>query len=350
MIGCKGNTVLINERFTKWKGAKIMKRNSHLSISFIIFTIVCGLLLPETSFGAQKMLIGATSASSSHYGYFVAVSQVVNKNVPGLEASVVETGATADNLRRFSRRQIDIGMITTNTQSEAFYGRALYQKNPVKTKILWVYVVAPQNVVVRKDAHIAKLSDLNGKRFNAGIKGSSTEQTTHAVLKALQIAPDFVPGSTGDIVTAVKDNRVVGYVKSGAGLMLDASSRDIATLTPIDLISLDANQAATIDKEFPDLVVIDVPAGTAAKGIGAYKTWGFAVGCAAGLDMDTETAYRIVKAICEDKTQQAAAFADVKGADFMEMTLKYSSSPLHPGAIKYFKERGAVIPDRLIEK
>jgi TRAP transporter TAXI family solute receptor len=327
-----------------------MKSHCRFAVTFIVCAFAGVLSLPGTSFGVQKMLVGATSASSSHYGYFVAASQVINKNVPGIEASVVETGATADNLRRFSRRQIDIGMITTNTQSEAYYGQALYAKNPVKTKILWVYVVAPQNVVVRKDAHVARLADLNGKRFNAGIKGSSTEQTTHAILKALKVAPDFVPGSTGDIVTAVKDNRVAGYVKSGAGLLLDASSRDIATLTPINVVSLDANQAATIAKEFPSLVVIDVPAGAAAKEVGAYKTWGFAVGCAAGLDMDTDTAYRIVKAICEDKTQQAAAFADVKGADFMDMTLKYSSSPLHPGAIKYFRERGAVIPDRLIEK
>ncbi len=327
-----------------------MKKNAYVGTFLIILVVAFVVLSPQISLGAKKMLVGATSASSSHYGYFVAVAQVINKNVPDMEASVVETGATADNLRRFSRRQIDIGMITTNTQSEAYYARALYQKNPVKTKILWVYVVAPQNVVVRKDAHIAKLSDLNGKRFNAGIKGSASEQTTHAVFKSLKITPEFVPGSTGDIVTAVKDNRVIGYVKSGAGLGLDASSRDIATLTPINLISLDANQAAAIDKEFPDLVVIDVPADIAAKGIGAYKTWGFAVGCAAGLDMDEETAYKIVKAICEDKTQQAAAFADVKGANFMDMTLKYSSSPLHPGAIKYFKERGAKIPDRLIEK
>ena len=42
--------------------------------------------------------------------------------------------------------------------------------------------------------------------------------------------------------------------------------------------------------------------------------------------------------------------ASVKGADFVEMTLKYATSPLHPGAIKYFKEVGASIPDRLIGK
>ena len=40
--------------------------------------------------------------------------------------------------------------------------------------------------------------------------------------------------------------------------------------------------------------------------------------------------------------------ASVKGADFVDMTLKYATSPLHPGAIKYFKEVGANIPDRLI--
>lgn len=327
-----------------------MKAKTSIGVSCIICILACGMLLPGTSFGAKKMLVGTTSASSSHYGYFVAATQVINKNVPGIEASVVETGATADNLRRFSRRQIDIGMVTTNTQSEAYYARAVYEKNPIKTKILWVYVIAPQNVVVRKDARIAKLSDLNGKRFNAGIKGSSTEQTTQAVFKSLKIVPAYVAGSTGDIVDAVKDNRVVGYVKSGAGLMLDASSRDIATLTPIDLVSLDAIQAATIAKDFPDLLVIDVPAEAAGKGIGAYKTWGFGVACGAGLDIDVETAYRIVKAICEDKTEQAAAFGDVKGVNFMEMTLKYASSPLHPGAIKYFKEKGAAIPERLIEK
>ena len=298
---------------------------------------------------AQKMLIGSTSASSSHYGYFVAVSQVINEKVPGLEASVVETGATVDNLRRFARNQIDLGLVTTNVLSQAYFGKQAFKDRPVKSKLLWVYVIAPQNAIVRKDAGITDFSGLNGRRYNPGLKGSATEKTTESVFEVLGIKPEYVRGSTTDIVTAVKDNHIRGYVKSGAGLKLDASSRDISTFTPINILSLDKDQAALIRSKLPEVSIVDVPAG-AGPGIGNYTTWGFAVACSASLDMDEATAYGIVKAICEDKTIQASAMASVKGADFVEMTLKYATSPLHPGTIKYFKEIGASIPDRLIEK
>jgi len=311
---------------------------------------VWGLILSfaGTSIAAQKMLIGSTSASSSHYGYFVAVSQVINEKVAGLETSVVETGATVDNLRRFARKQIDLGLVTTNVLSQAYYGKQDFKDRPVKSKLLWVYVIAPQNAIVRKDSGITTFEGLNGKRFNPGLKGSATEKTSEAVFQVLGIQPDYVRGSTTDIVTAVKDNHITGYVKSGAGLKIDASSRDISTFTPITILTLTEDQAKKINSALPEVSIVDVPAG-AGPGIGNYTTWGFAVACSAGLDLDEDTAYRIVKAICEDKTVQAAAMASVKGADFVEMTLKYATSPLHPGAIKYFKEVGASIPERLMD-
>jgi len=314
----------------------------------ILGTLVLILSFTGTSIAAQKMLIGSTSASSSHYGYFVAVSQVINEKVAGLDTSVVETGATVDNLRRFARKQIDLGLVTTNVQSQAYFGKQSFKDKPVKSKLLWVYVIAPQNAIVRKDSGITSFSGLSDQRFNPGLKGSATEKTSEAVFKVLGIQPDYVRGSTTDIVTAVKDNHIKGYVKSGAGLKIDASSRDISTFTPITILSLDKNQTAKITSALPEVSIVDVPAG-AGPGIGDYTTWGFAVACSAGLDLDEDTAYKIVKAICEDKTVQAAAMSSVKGADFVAMTLKYATSPLHPGAIKYFKEVGATIPDRLIQ-
>jgi TRAP transporter TAXI family solute receptor len=326
-----------------------MKKKLGFTSRVILSVFMISVLFAGTSIAAQKMLVGSTSASSSHYGYFVAVSQVINEKVPGVETSVVETGATVDNLRRFARKQIDIGLVTTNVLSQAYYGKQDFKGRPVKSKLLWVYVIAPQNAIVRKDSGITDLAGLNGKRFNPGLKGSATEKTSEAVFNVLGITPDYVRGSTTDIVTAVKDSHIVGYVKSGAGLKIDASSRDISTFTPIRILSLNSDQAGRIQKEMPELSIVDVPAG-AGPDIGAYSTWGFAVACSAGLDLDEETAYQIVKAVCEDKTIQASAMASVKGTDFVDMTLKYATSPLHPGAIKYFKEVGASIPDRLIDK
>ena len=296
----------------------------------------------------QRLLIGSTSASSSQYAYFVALSQLLNEKLDNLSTSVTETGATMDNLRRMSRNQIDLGLVTTNVMHTANAGKGAFEGNPHDGRLLWIYSIAPQNVVVRKDADIGVLKDLEGKRVNPGLKGSATERTSEAVFELLGIEPNYIRGSTGEIVDAIKDDRAIGYVKSGAGLKLDSSSQEIAAFTPVDVISLDDEQQALIRDKMPELSLVDVPADDE-YGIDAYSTWGFGLAVAASGDMDEETAYQIVKAAHEDKTKQVSALADLEGVDIAEITLEYASSPLHPGAVRYFKEIGLDVPEHLID-
>lgn len=294
----------------------------------------------------QRLLIGSTSSSSSHYGYFVAVNQLINEYVESVDASVAETGATVDNLRRLSRDQIDMGLVTTNTGYQAYAGEGDYASRPVDTRLLWVYTVAPQNVVLRQDAGVSSLAELDGVRLNPGITGSSTEATTEAVLETLGIAPEYVRGSTTDVVDSIKDGRIAGYVKSGVGKRLDGSTMDIATFTDVAVLSLDQQQVETLRSEMPDLAVVDIPEG-AAEGIPAYTTWAFGVAMHASPSLDEETAYRIVKAVMEHPEPQVNAFAALEGEDMAEMTLSVGSVPLHPGAARYFEEQGYEIPDAL---
>jgi len=309
-------------------------------------------LLGATLFAAPvsaqetDLLIGSTSASSSHYGYFVAVGQLINDNAEGLKASVVETGATMDNIRRMERGQVDLGLVTTHNMQHAVTGTNAFEGKPQDLRLLWVYTVAPQNVVVRADAGVNSLADLQGKRFNPGIKGGSTEATTEAVFTTLGLSADYVRGSTTDIVGAVKDNRLVGYVKSGSGQKVDGSTMDIAVTTDISVIGLTPEQADTLRTEMPDISVVDIPAG-AAEGIPAFSTWAFGVGVAAPSTMDDETAYQIVSAIMNDDSAQANALASLKGADLAQMTLDYGTAPLHPGAVRWFEEQGMDIPAKL---
>ena len=314
----------------------------------LFFAIVLGMAGTLAQPGqARDLLIGSTSSASSHYGYFVAATRVINENAEGVSATVVETGATVDNLRRLSRQQIDLGLVTTNIGYQAFNGLNDFEGRPVPTKLLWVYTVAPQNVVMRADAGVARLEDLDGVRLNPGIRGSATEATSEAVFAALGIAPEFVSGSTADVVASVKDNRIAGYVKSGVGDKLDGSSLDIGTFTEIAVLDLSDAQIATLRETMPDVGIVSVPA-SAGPGIDAYDTWAFAVAVAARTDLDEETAYRITKAINENLAPQAAAFGALDGQNIAEMTMQQGTFPLHPGALRYYRELGLDVPSRLI--
>ncbi|MEZ5676694.1 hypothetical protein SAMN06265173_10519 [Thalassovita litoralis] len=314
----------------------------HALIALMGATLLAGPALAEN----KDLLIGSTSASSSHYGYFVAVGQLINEKAEGLDASVVETGATMDNIRRMARGQVDLGLVTTNTVQHAVAGKNAFDGKPQDLRLLWVYTNAPQNVVVRKDAGVTDLAGLSGVRFNPGIKGSSTEATTEAVFKTLGLSADYVRGSTTDIVGAIKDNRVAGYVKSGSGQKLDGSTMDIATSVDIGVIGLTAAQADKLRSDMPDISVVDIPAG-AADGIPAYQTWSFGVGVAAPATMDDDTAYKIVSVIMADDSAQANAMASLKGADLAQMTLDYGTIALHPGAARWFRENGYDLPAKL---
>ena len=305
-----------------------------------------GLIVGTAAQAEEQLLIGSTSTSSSQYGYFVAVGQIINQHVDGVRTSVVETGATVDNLRRILRNQVDMGLVTTNVGYHAYAGEGEFEGRPVDNRLLWVYSQAPQNVVMREDSGVTSMAELDGARLNPGITGSATEATTIAVMETLGLTPEYVRGSTTDVVAGVKDNRMAGYVKSGVGEKLDGSSMDIATFTPIQVLSLSDEQAEILNEQMPDISVVNIPEG-AADGMPAYTTWSFGLAMHASPELDEETAYQIVNAVMETPEPQVSALANLADVDIAELTLNSGTVPFHPGAARYFEEQGYEIPEHL---
>jgi len=316
-----------------------------LSMCFAVLFVVSTF---STGFCAEKtrLLLGSASSASSHYGYWVSVSQVINSKVPSLESTTAETGAAVDNLRRISRGQIDLGLVTTNAVYQAYHGQGQWKDKPIKTRILWAYAFSPQIIAVREDSGIKTIKDLEGKKIHPGGKGTSTEVTSEAVMKAFGVTPDWSRGATTNMVDAIKDNRMDGYIKSGNGDKVDASTKDIMTSTKLSCIGITPEQEEIITKQFPELTLMRLE--EASPGIPPFTTWAFGNVGAGRMDMPDEVAYQITKAVCEDKVIQAEAFSGVRGLDFVEQTMKFANVPLHPGAIRYYREIGANIPAHLI--
>ncbi len=323
-----------------------MSRNRGLAIAALV---LAGLLLAPSAARAQKknLAFGTSAAASSHYAYSVGAAKAINTLVPELSVSVVETGGTVDNLRRMLKGQIDFGIATTDQAYLAWKGEANYKDAAFpEFRLIWVYTVSAVYQVVREDTGIKSNYDLTGKKFNPGTRGSGQEKMTELVLGGLGIKPDYVRGSTSDAVDAMKDKRIVGYSKSGAGFALDPSTMDIATQTPIRILPFTAEEMTKITKRFPHSVWVKVPA-RAVLGMESFWTPAVVAGVGASKAMPADIVYKITKAITEGREYQAAVFKGVP-ENIPEATIAQALSPLHAGAVRYYRELGLKIPDALV--
>ena len=314
----------------------------------VVTVLVLG--LSGAALAVDKILCGSTATTSSHYVYTVSAGKAINTTVGDkLNVTVVATGGAVDNLERINRKQLNMGIGTWATFYQAYHGMGKYKdKARPKMRALWLYSVNTQNYVVRADSGITDLSGLTGKKFCPGLRGSATEQLVQQLLGQIKVEPDYFRGSLSDAVAAVKDNRIAGYAKAGAGLDLDASTKELKAFTKIKVLGWSPEQIALINKEMPFVNFAQVPEGKI-EGVPAYSTVAQSIGVIAYDDSLTEEqAYQVVKGIVEGKQYQEAAYPQLKGFDIAEMTMKMTKIPLHKGAIKYYREKGIKVPEALI--
>ncbi len=312
-------------------------------------------LWPSQAAWAQKkkfILIGSTQTGSSHYAYAVAATKVINQYVPEVNASVVETGASVDNVKRMRAGQMDIGgIVTDKVMYEAWKGIGMWKNMATPDlRMLWAYTQSIDYYIVREDSGVTKLEDLEGKKFNPGMRGSSTEATTKEIFEILGIKPDYHVGGTTDAVAAIKDGRIAGYVKTGIGLQLDASTLDVMTLTKTRLISMTPEQVKKVKAAIPYLPFFIVPPG----GIKAmpkqpeYHSWGMVVCGVAMKAFPEDLAYKMVKAILKGRDMIVAAFPAHAEVNVPKDTVEITMIPLHAGAYRAYKELGVKIPERAV--
>jgi len=321
-----------------------------------VTTLMAGALLALSStfpaWAVDKVLLGSTATTSSHYTYTVSAGQAINKSVGDkINVTVVATGGAVDNLARIGRGQLNAGIGTWATFIQAYRGIGKYKDNAQpKLRALWLYCSNVQNYVVRADSGIKTLDDLNGKKICPGLRGSATEQLVEQLLTKVGVQPDYFRGSLSDAVAAVKDNRIDGYVKAGAGLQLDASTKELKAFTKIRLLNWPPEKVALINEAMPFVGFVNVPENQV-PGFQAYKAPVQAIGIISFSDTLTEEqAYNMVKGVCskEGRQIQDAAYPPMKELSIPKITLELTKFPLHAGALKYYREIGMEIPEELI--
>ena len=305
--------------------------------------LIAALSIATASSAATYLSIATGGTSGTYYAVGGALASVVTKG--GKIQCTAETGnASVANANLIATKGIEIAFVQNDITHWAYNGELMFQGKPLKN-IRTVASLYPENVqvVVAKDAGIKNISDLKGKRVGVGAPGSGVEGDVQAIFKLAGLTykdlkkADFLDFAA--VTSRFKDNQIdAGFVVAG---FPTASIMDLTTTKDVDLLNFDDAFLAKLHKAYPFFVPSTIPAKT-------YK----------GIDKDTKTPAVMAILITNDSVPAdqiydflTAMFDNLKDiaavhAKGKEITLKGAldglTAPLHPGAEKFYKEKGLI--------
>jgi TRAP transporter TAXI family solute receptor len=289
---------------------------------------------------AQNLSLGSTNATSSHYQIAVAMGQAIEAGIPGATATVVETGASVDNVRRLVREEIDLGLVAGDVFVQARQGIGQFEGNAVEDLVaLYPYDNSVINIAVRADSGITTLEELNGKPFTPGIRGSGGELLITQSFKLFGIEPNYIYGTVTDAIEGVVNNQMVGYSKYAAAARVDATLQELMTSTDMRILGFTPEEQKLVVDNVPGVGFTTLPEGFI-EGNPAVTTPSVPIVYATRLSlMDDETARQVAEAIGENKQILVNVWPQLADYDFKKSILSTVDIGIavHPGALSYWE-------------
>jgi TRAP transporter TAXI family solute receptor len=293
---------------------------------------------------AQNISIATGGTGGVYYPMGGGVAAVLSKHVPGMQATAEVTGGSVDNLKLIGTGKPYIAFSMTDAAQDAMRGEDKFKGNKVPLKTLMILYPNRMHVVSVEGRGIAKMADLKGKRVSTGSPGSATEVMAFRVIEAsgLDKDADLKRERLGvaESVNALKDGKIDAFFWVGG--LPTAAVTDLANTPNTKIKMIDhAEAVAAMNKKYGNLYVQDAIPKDTYKGMEADNHQATVMNILVSHEsMDEKTAYNIVKTIFDRKDDIVAVHKEA--ANFKLENQKASASPIpfHPGAVKYFAEKG----------
>lgn len=290
---------------------------------------------------AQKFVNIATGGTAgTYFPLGGAIADILNKNVPGVNASAQSTGASVANINLLQQGKVDIAFVQNDISYYAANGLEMFKDKKV-TSIKGLATLYPETVqiVTLEKSGIATLNDVKGKRVAVGAAGSGTEANARQILEAYGITYDDIKVqylSFGEASNALKDGNVdVAFVTAGHPT---AAIQDIATQNKVTILPVDVDKADALIAKYPFYTKLVIPAKTYTNQ--EVDVPAIAVRCMLVVTdkMDAQLGYDITKAIFSNLDRMKSAHS-VANAISKATAMDGMSIPVTPGAEKFLKEK-----------
>jgi TRAP transporter TAXI family solute receptor len=272
-----------------------------------------------------------------------ALKGMWEKAIPGLQITQTP-GAGIANVRGIDEGKAHIGLANSNTTVDGLEGRPPYPKKV--TRVCQLANLYPQyfQVVALADAKINTYADLKGKALVTQPKGNTAELLTDMILKANGLTyqslskVNFQAAYT-DAVSMMKDGHVqvftLGTTAPASAVMDLASARDVR------LVPVDDKTFEFVKKANPGHNKLIIKAGTYPKQDKDVPVIGYSTHLVVACDLPEDTVYQMVKTMAANVDAMAAVVKAIEGIKPKDMAQDIGV-PLHKGALKFYKEAGAL--------
>jgi TRAP transporter TAXI family solute receptor len=311
----------------------------------LIIVLMLGLTWVGNSIAKKKFLTLASGSPGGVYYPLGGGMAVVIQKTTDLRCAAESTGASVENCRLVGAGESDMGMVMGSIAYKAIQGQEPFERKFPIVALFQMYP-APEHIVTLSGKGIKSVKDLKGKKVSIDVPGSGCAVMAKAILEeyGFNLEKDLTIAnlSQSESVQALKDGIVdavfFNFAYPGAAVLDLAATRDLL------LIPIEPSMADKIVKKYPYYVEITIPAKTYPKVDSDILCLGDSNVLIANKQMEEEVAYNIVKAIFEnvDKGKWALINIHPIAAQLTPKNAVNSPIELHPGAIKYFKEVGAI--------
>ena len=306
-----------------------------------------GAMLAGSAAVAQERFI--TIGTGGQTGVYFVVGQsicrLVNRGTAehNLKCTAPSTGGSIANINAIKAGDMDMGVAQSDWQFHAYNGSSQFEGDKFDNlRAVFSVHGEPFTVIARADAGIGTFDDLKGKRVNVGNPGSGQLATMEVVLDAkgwtmddFSLASELKPAEQAAALGDNKVDAIVYTVGHPNGSIQEAVSTVDAVMVPVEGEAIDGLIANN-----PFYAKAVIPGGMYKGSDNDTATFGVKATFVTSADVEDDVVYEVVKAVFDnfDRFKRLhPAFENLKEEEMIKDGL---SAPLHPGAIRYYKERG----------
>lgn len=299
-----------------------------------------------------RLNVATATTGGAYYPIGNALAQIWSKNIPGVRASAQATAGTPQNIELLQNKEADIAIGQNGIAYYAYTGTGTYDGKavPVIRGMLALYPNV-MHIVAAKDANIKTVADFEGKRFVPGAVASATEINSREMLAAFGLNYRPEEGATNVKADYVGYNEAVDLMKDGhvqgthiAGGVPTAAVMDVMSSGVGVLLSMADAEINEICENYPWYFPMSIPAGTYPNQPEEIKTVAVSNMLIVREDMDEELVYNLTKAVYEYHEDLVAGHNATKDT-VLEKSMDGMIIPVHPGAKKFFAEKGIEVPN-----